>query len=288
MTRLIPYLLLLNTRITKSPGKTGIGGVKRPPSPSRLELAAKRAKQFEALSADEFRDRVRREYEDRRAEGKLRHARTTCLNLDTNSDVKVRVDTSLRDSALGFASHLAFPLTQFNLFWLDPAIPESFPPGLLEALEELWSPSPPDVLDPNSSDITEPGRGEGTEAGSAARLRAQMQVDALRPLDSTSSGSDEDQDEKRLLCMGTGVDFDRKDSTENIAVWPEETLLQVGEYLRLSVSRFLRFTSLAVIARISSSQHHSIVWVTLVAWPTVLTVLFYYSSCTTPFGSELI
>lgn len=70
-------------------GKTGIGGVKRPPSPIALERAAKMVKQSEALSADEFRDRARKEYEDRRAEGKLRHARATCVNLDTKADVKV-------------------------------------------------------------------------------------------------------------------------------------------------------------------------------------------------------
>lgn len=72
-------------------GKTGIGGLKRPPSPTALERAAKVARQSEVLTADEFRTRARKEYEDRRAEGRLRHARTTCVGLDAKADVKVRV-----------------------------------------------------------------------------------------------------------------------------------------------------------------------------------------------------
>ncbi|KAF9649634.1 hypothetical protein BDM02DRAFT_3094437 [Thelephora ganbajun] len=184
-------------------GKTGIGGVKRPPSPSALERVAKMAKQSEVLSADEFRDRARKEYEDRRAEGKLSHARTTCVNLDAKADVK------------------------FNRFWVDPTIPESFPLGLLEALEELLASSSSVFPDP------------GPDGGMATRLKAQMQTDALRPLDPGPIGNDEDGDDERPLRMRTGVDSDRKEPAETTAVWPEETLLQVSDYLRLSASQRL-------------------------------------------------
>jgi hypothetical protein len=63
---------------------------------------------------------------------------------------------------------------QFNVLWLDPANPDAFPIGLVEAMNEMhageW--------------------GEGGEGGRSMeeRLRAQMQADALRPL-----GDDEDQ-----------------------------------------------------------------------------------------------
>lgn len=77
-------------------GKSGIGGVKRPPSPAALERVAKMAKQSETLSAGEFRDRARKEYEDRRAEGKLRHARATCVNLDAKGGVEVWIDIWVR------------------------------------------------------------------------------------------------------------------------------------------------------------------------------------------------
>lgn len=137
--------------------------------------------------------------------------------------------------------HLTFPSIQFNRFWLDPTNPESFPTGLLEALEELLSSSSSAVPDPGVSDTTKSGQRGGPDAGTTARLKAQMQADALRPLNPGSVGSDEDEDGERPLRMGTAVDPDRIDPVEAITVWPEETLLQVGDYLRLNVSRFLRF-----------------------------------------------
>jgi len=134
-------------------------------------------------------------------------------------------------------------LPQFNRFWLDPENPESFPSGLLEALEELLSSSSSTVPDLGPSGIAKSGYGEGPEAGTAARLKAQMQADALRPLVSGSVGSDDEgDDDKRPLRMGTGADPNRKEPAATVAVWPEETLLQVGGYLQLSVSRFLHFS----------------------------------------------
>jgi hypothetical protein len=82
-------ICVTNPCLSITTGKTGIGGVKRPPSPSMLERAAKISKQSEVFSADEFRDRARKEYEDQRAEGMLRNARTTCVNLDMEANVKV-------------------------------------------------------------------------------------------------------------------------------------------------------------------------------------------------------
>ncbi|KAF9779482.1 hypothetical protein BJ322DRAFT_1101710 [Thelephora terrestris] len=183
-------------------GKTGIGGVKRPPSPTALERVAKIARQSEALSADEFRDRARKEYEDRRAEGKLRHARATCVNLDTKADIK------------------------FNRFWVDPENPESFPPGLLESLEELWSSSSLLVPASGSSGTTKSGQG-GPDAGAADRLKAKMQADALQPLNAGPVGGEDDE---RPLRMGTGVDPEGKDHAETVAA--PQRLEQVLEYLR--------------------------------------------------------
>lgn len=81
------------------------------------------------------------------------------------------------------------------------------------------------------------GRGE-PDAGTAVRLKAQIQADALQPLNTDSAGNEDDED-GRPLRMGTGVDPERKDDAESVAVWPEETLHQVGDYLRLGVSCFL-------------------------------------------------
>jgi len=136
-------------------------------------------------------------------------------------------------------SCLTFPSIQFNQLWLDPTIPESFPPGLLEALEELLPSLPSGVPDPGSPDISKSGKGAGTDSGTAARLKAQMQADALKPLYSVPAGNGEDDDDDRPLRMGTGIDSDQKDPGEIVAVWPEETLVRVSNYLQLSVSRFL-------------------------------------------------
>ena len=85
------------------------------------------------------------------------------------------------------------------------------------------------------------GQGGGHDTGTASRLKARMQADALRPLNSDSVGSDEDEGGERPLRMGTGVGSDRDDPAEPVAVWPEEMLVQAGNYLRLSVSCFLQF-----------------------------------------------
>ena len=233
-TRIPPPFLFVPLFTCSRTGKTGIGGVKRPPSPTTLERAAKVAKQSETLTADEFRTRARKEYEDRRAEGRLRHARTTCVSLDTKADVKVRVKTSVERESCSEDAFL--PFIQFNRFWLDADNLESFPPGLLEALEELWTSSPSGDQDPGPLRVVKSGQG-GADAGTAARLKAQMQADGLRPLDAGSIGNEED-DERRLR-MGAEAVPDGKDHDEAVAVWPEETLIQAGDYLRLSVSRIL-------------------------------------------------
>lgn len=101
-------------------------------------------------------------------------------------------------------------------------------------MEAVWSASSSGDPDSGSLRITRTSRG-GADPGAAARLKAQMQADGLRPLDPSSDGSGEGDE-----------DSDRKEHGEAVAVWPEETLLQVGDYLRLSVSRILHFTSPAI------------------------------------------
>lgn len=109
-------------------------------------------------------------------------------------------------------------------------------------MEELWSSSSGDQ-DSGSLKTVASGLG-GANPRTAARLKAQMQVDELRPLDVSFEGSDEG--DERPLGMGTGGDSAGKDRDEVVAVWPEETLLQSGDYLRLSVSHILGFISFAI------------------------------------------
>ncbi|KAG9317200.1 hypothetical protein JVU11DRAFT_1393 [Chiua virens] len=93
-------------------GKRGIGLGKRPRSPGASERLAKMAKIAEEASKETFRDAARREYEERRAEGRLTSAQRTCATLDEVAGVP------------------------FNVFWINPNEVESIPKGLMDALLE--------------------------------------------------------------------------------------------------------------------------------------------------------
>ncbi|KAH9179950.1 hypothetical protein EDB89DRAFT_2217437 [Lactarius sanguifluus] len=124
-------------------GKKGIGLGKRAPSPNELERLTKAAKVAEEADKESFRDRTRREFEQRRAEARLAPAQLTCASLDERAG------------------------KEFNAFWLNPTNPESFPAGLMEALSETVAPA---------------WRGDGS-ISIEERLRTQMQADMLVPLD---------------------------------------------------------------------------------------------------------
>jgi len=49
------------------------------------------AKMAEEASHESFRDRARREYEERRAEGRIAAAKQTCLTLDEKAGITVRL-----------------------------------------------------------------------------------------------------------------------------------------------------------------------------------------------------
>ncbi|KAG1892654.1 hypothetical protein F4604DRAFT_1672625 [Suillus subluteus] len=137
-------------------GKQGIGLGKRARSPSAADRLAKMAKMAEAASHESFRDRARREYEERRAEGRLSSARQTCLTLDEKADIT------------------------FNVLCLDPNNPDSIPNGLVDALST------------HTLQVS-PLRSASGDVSHAARLRAQMVADALLPV--TSLDEDEDADD---------------------------------------------------------------------------------------------
>jgi hypothetical protein len=71
-------------------GKQGIGLGKRAPSPTELERLAKVAKAAEEADKVSFRDRSRREFEQRRAEARLGPAQRTCATLDERAGKEVR------------------------------------------------------------------------------------------------------------------------------------------------------------------------------------------------------
>lgn len=127
-------------------GKKGIGSLKRALSPETTERLAKMAKMAEAPSHQDFRDRARQEYEERRAEGRLGPAQLTCRTLDEKEG------------------------KEFGVLWLNPANPETFPTDLLDALS-LHS------IDGGSLS-------KKTELSLNDRLRRQIEQDKLQPLGS--------------------------------------------------------------------------------------------------------
>ncbi|KAJ6509984.1 hypothetical protein C8R47DRAFT_1173731 [Mycena vitilis] len=134
-------------------GKRGIGlGVKRARSrsPTSAERVAKMAKMADETSHRDFRDRAKHEYEERRAEGRLAPAQRTCASLDEKAG------------------------KTFNVLWLNPRDLESFPAGLLDALNlnTTLEINPPVSKRDRDSSVTTV----------AARLRRQMAADTLQPL----------------------------------------------------------------------------------------------------------
>lgn len=164
-------------------GRKGIGLGKRAPSPNELERLTKAAKVTEEADKESFRDRTRREFEQRRAEARLAPAQLTCASLDERAG------------------------KEFNVFWLNPTNPESFPAGLMEALSETVAPV---------------WRGEGSIE---ERLRTQMQADMLVPLD-------DDRDPP-------------KDADPKTAPWAPETIEEAAQFLYLNpmerLSRVLQY-----------------------------------------------
>ncbi|RDB22480.1 Uncharacterized protein C6F6.19 [Hypsizygus marmoreus] len=152
-------------------GKKGIGLGKRARSPTSAERVAKMAKMAkvtEEASHRDYRDRARQEYEERRAEGKL-GAMTRCL---PRYLIFVGAYPEL-PFYIGPAQRTCVTLDEqagksFHVLWLNPNNPDTFPPGLLDALTLRDVPNLPHEQ-----------QGEPVQV----RLRRQMKADALQPLE---------------------------------------------------------------------------------------------------------
>ncbi|KAE9410269.1 RNA-binding domain-containing protein [Gymnopus androsaceus JB14] len=135
--------------ISEWTGKEGIGtSRKRGLSPTAAERIAKMAKMAEDSTKEDFRDRARREYEERRAEGRLGPAQGTCATLDEKSGIL------------------------FNVLWLNLGNPNTFPHGLTETLALHTT------LDIHSNHQEQ----HLDDSNLKTRLQKQMKSDALRPI----------------------------------------------------------------------------------------------------------
>lgn len=101
---------------------------------------------------------------------------------------------------------------QFNVLWLDPRNPETFPSGLIDALELHTA------LAISGSDEERERHGDSLKA----RLRRQMQADSLRPLD---FGDDDDPSTTTALSKAESQ-------------FSQEVLEEAAQFLRLQVCRY--------------------------------------------------
>ncbi|KAG5637053.1 hypothetical protein H0H81_005965 [Sphagnurus paluster] len=198
-------------------GKKGIGLGKRARSPStpaeRVAKMAKMAKEAEEISHQDYRNRARRDYEEKRAEGRLGPAQRTCVTLDEAAGKPVE-----------------------SLYLLCNA--DSFPPSLLETLTMRGAVGLPHEY-----------HGEPIQV----RLRRQMRADALQPLENSERENEsalaetfspelideasqflrlQAQDRLRLVlaylrdnygyCFWCGMQFEDEEGMENQCPGPDE------------------------------------------------------------------
>ncbi|KAI0721874.1 hypothetical protein C8T65DRAFT_565447 [Cerioporus squamosus] len=176
-------------------GKKGIGTRKRAASPSAPERLAKMAKMAEDRTHGSFRDRAKQEYEERRANGRLRPAQRTCVTLDEKAGI------------------------HFNVLWLNPESPETFPEGLLDALDD---PALVASIQRHQVDYSLEGR-----------LRAKMQADALRPLKSSLDDVDaDDSAEKPELRKSPYSEEELQEAVQFLKLGAQDRLTLVLDYLR--------------------------------------------------------
>jgi len=184
-------------------GKKGIGLGKRAPSPTELERQAKVAKAAEVADKESFRDRSRREFEQRRAENRLGPAQQTCATLDERAG------------------------KHFNVLSLDPINPDTFPAGLWDAVASTTAAA--------TATAAPAWRGRG-ERSTEERLREQMLADALQPLN-----PDDDDADAGASCSPKNADFNSEsylppkmieDAAQFLRLSTAERLDRVLRYLR--------------------------------------------------------
>lgn len=107
----------------------------------------------------------------------------------------------------GRTALICVPNLQFNVLWLNPEHPETFPEGLLDALD-----------DPALVASIQRQRADHSIEG---RLRAKMQADALRPLKSSLDDVDAAADDEKAEARSSP--------------YSEEELEEALQFLRLNV-----------------------------------------------------
>lgn len=185
------------------------------------------------MNKESFRDRSRREYEERRAEARLGPAQRTCATLDERAGKEVMLNGIIIYTHTPFplpspttvhtSSHLSNEkkrwlsanvlVPQFNVLWLDPINPDTFPAGLFDAVANLTA---------AATTATTPARsGKDDKHPIEERLREQMRADALQPLD-------DDDDDPVSSPKNAGLNSESH--------LPPKWVEDAAQFLRLNVS----------------------------------------------------
>ena len=110
-------------------------------------------------------------------------------------------------------------MPQFNVLWLDPINPDTFPPGLLDAVATSTAAAAAAATSPVAwSD-------KGEERSVEERLREQMRADALQPLD-----DDDDDDVDDVASSPKNAGFNSESHL------PQKWIEDAAQFLRLNVS----------------------------------------------------
>lgn len=121
-------------------------------------------------------------------------------------------------------------MPQFNVLWLDPINPDTFPPGLLDAVATSTAAAA-------AAAATSPvawSSDKGEERSVEERLREQMRADALQPLD-----DDEDVDDVASSPKNAGFNSESH--------LPQKWIEDAAQFLRLNVSIMVHLRPSAVV-----------------------------------------
>ena len=114
---------------------------------------------------------------------------------------------------------------QFNVLWLDPINPDTFPTGLLDAVNaSTAAAATPPAWSGN----------KGEERSLEQRLREQMRTNALQPL-----GDDDDDDDDDEIAASLPKNTDVNSESHLPPKWIEDA----AQFLRLNVSHNFYFTT---------------------------------------------
>jgi hypothetical protein len=113
---------------------------------------------------------------------------------------------------------------QFNVLWLDPINPDTFPAGLLDAVSASTAAA--------ATATTWSGKGE--ERSIEGRLREQMHADALQPLDNVDV---DDVDDGVVASSPKNADFNSESHL------PPQWIEDAAQFLCLNVSIHHHFTT---------------------------------------------